>query len=743
MSPFARSWVGLMLLLSVVALPATADAQPLGSPPEDSPLLRDPDTPEGAFEATLLMVDIARPRLARRYLEILITQMPNDDTLLDLRQKHGAESFLKLSNIPELQPQSVRLLERVNEAFRRRAQDPARVGALLTQLRGSAEEQATAVVSLREGGADVVPLMLQAATSPEFARSPDPIVLAFTKFGSDVTQPLAAATADGVEETQRQVAIESLGYTGKREDLVNLWYPAFGEGQPATIREAARTSIARILRGDERLGRLSTDGVVAELKRVAFQHFSMRTEPGDVEMWTWLPADGRVGLATVPADVAALYNATRYSRQAVALAPEDAEAQALHVAARTGLALAQNGWANGLPIGPDTAHDLAITAGPAVANHGLMLSLVHENPLAALGMLTVLGRIGTENDLHYPIETVSPLVAALDDPDQRVQFAAANTILLIDPHRPFPKASRVVDVLVRAISDDGGGRVAVVDPSVQRGRTMASLFAQLGFVADSARTGRDGFKIASERGDIELVALQANVARWGLTQTIANIRADARTKALPIVVYGDPRFPTNNMEGLKQRYEPIHFVDLAIVREETLLDQVRPFVQATRPQLDPEQRAEMLEAAVYWLAEIARGRRTDVFDIAPAESSLFHLATDDALAEDAMTALAAIPKASAQQRLQELVVVPGSGQVVRTAAATALGRHIREHGMLLTGGQVDAILRAHAGETDPVVASALASVVGTLEPNARRVSDRILTSPRASVLPEPAPAPIP
>lgn len=735
----ARVALGLVLLVPIGG--TSSFAQP-GA--EESPLLRDPDTPDGAYAATLQMVDIGRPRLARRYLDVLFGLMPDDDTLLDLREEHGAESFLKLSAIKDLQPQSIQLLDRVNAAFRRRAQDPDRVDALIEQLRGTPEDRATAVLSLREGGPNVVPRMLQSATRPEFVRQPDGIVLALTKIGSEVVPPLAAATTDGVDDGQRRIAIEALGWAGSRDDLVDLWYPAFAEGQTPGVRQAARTAIGRILRTDrDRLARVSSDGVVDELKRVAVRHF--RPDPaatGDLPMWTWMPADTRVGTITVPAEIAALYRATKYSRQAVALAPEDAEAQALHLAARTGLALAQNGWVNGLPAGPGTAHDLAITAGPEVASRGLALSLENDNPFGAMAMLTILGRVGRESDLYAEAGADAPIVAALDSPDPRVRFAAANTILLIDPRRPFPKAGRVVDVLVRSISDDGGGRVAVVDASVQRGRTMASLFGQLGFAADSARTGRDGFRIATERGDVELVVLQSNVARWGLTQTIANLRADARTKSLPIVVYGDPEFPVRNAEGLKRRYEPIEFVDLSLVREETLLDQVRPFVEATQSPLTAEQRNEMLEAGLFWLAEIARTRRTYVFDIAPAESTLFDLATDDSLAPDAITALAAIPRASSQQRLQELAVLGGNGVTVRRLAAVSLGRHVRERGLLLTEGQVNAVLQAHAAEADPGVASALATIVGSLKPNPRGVSDRILAAPPVGIVPQPGGAAI-
>ncbi len=729
MNRIARPVVGLSTWLLLAG--SLAFAQPGNR--DESPLLREPETPEAALKATMLMLDIGRPKLARRYLATFDALMPDDDTLLDLREKYGPDTFLRLSNTKELQPQSIRLLERVAAAFQKRAQDPARVDALIAGLAGPPAQQATSIVSIRDGGANVVPRLLQAANDPRLAGHRDALVLALTKIGSEAAAPLEAGL-QATDPAQLTLAIEGIGWIGSKENLVDLWYPATASGQPPAVREAARAAIRRVLGrdvGDQQP--ISTDGAVRTLIDRARREFALEERPTagtTADVWTWSAARREVSRTTVDSELAALNRAVRYSWQAVRLAPESSEAQALHVAARGAYDLKRNGWSKGLPTGPGTAHDLAASVGPQVVSQALQVSLDAGNSLGSMAMLTVLGRIGRTDDLYARGESRSPVVTALNDADPRVRFAAANAVLSMDPKRPFPSSTRVVEILVRTLTDDGQGSVALVDPNVTRGRTMASLFAELGFDVASANTGQGGFRIASSRGDVELVALQANVARWGLTQTIANLRADARTKALPIVVYNDPEFPTSGVERLRKRYQPIEFVDFGI-REERVLDAIRPFVKAHQSPITPEERVQLVEAALYWLTQIADGRRTDVYDISSAENSLFALATDPGLSADAILVLGAIPRGSSQQRLFELAVNSNNGTEIQRQAAEELNTHIQRFGLLLSGDESMQVVRLWESAPEPPLASALAKVVGTMKPNGQLVSDRISEVPPA------------
>jgi hypothetical protein len=98
--------------------------EPEPAPEEVSPLLFEPETAEQYFDAVLISLRLALPNLARQYLEGFMELEPDDEVLLELRDRHGPAVFLNLANQRELRPLSTELLDRVNAAFRRRAEDP-------------------------------------------------------------------------------------------------------------------------------------------------------------------------------------------------------------------------------------------------------------------------------------------------------------------------------------------------------------------------------------------------------------------------------------------------------------------------------------------------------------------------------------------------------------------------------------------------------------------------------------------
>src|SRR5690606_26044401 len=111
------------------------------------------------------------------------------------------------------------------------------------------------------------------------------------------------------------------------------------------------------------------------------------------------------------------------------------------------------------------------------------------------------------------------------------------------------------------------------------------------------------------------------------------------------------------------------------------------------PPLTPQQQAQRTATAAYWLRHIADGQRTATFDLAPAEEALAGAITNPAVAEDALAALASVPRPTVQKTLAEAVTAPALAPEVRAAAAWALADHIRKFGRLLTQASVDEIER--------------------------------------------------
>lgn len=739
----ARAWV-------VYAQPNAAQPAPKAPTPaaEDSPLLLEPKTPEELFEATLLMLRLGRPELARQYLQNLLAADPDDATLLSLRERFGPDAFLRLARARDLQPASTQFLERMNQAFRRHATDPERIDRLITDLSGTPDERETAVIALRDAGPIVVPRMLQHVADPSLGGDRNEIVAALIRMGRLVVPSLLGALESPVADV-RVAALDALGWVGSREIVPYLWHPAFAEGQTPGVRAAARQALARVFKVPmQTVDGTSAFGVAGQLAKTARQHFrtddprrprilqqagpladpEAAQDPGTVAIWVWRPDSETLGLTRVSPAVASLYVGARFARQAFEIAPENEEYQALYLA----LALAYEAHLSGpnrpVPTGPGTAYNLSLTAGRETASKALSEALNAANTLSAVAALEVLSQVGTSHQLYKTSAGESPIIAALNFPSARVQFAAASTVLQLDPETSFSSAGRVVEIMARALRDDGAPHSLVVHPNIQQATTMAGLLRELDYEPLIAGTGRDAFRTAAGRRDVELIVLHANTIDWPLSMTVANLRADARTAAIPIVVYGPERVRAG-VQRLLDR-SPLMTFAVESVTAENLEMQLRPFLDSLKsPALSAEQRNEQKAAAAYWLAHIGTGRRTGIFDLAPAEQALIESAYDPTLAPNILLALGAIPSKSAQQQLQIVAINPQTPAPIRETAAFQLAFHVQRNGLLLDDSQAADLKTSWQAATDPAVATALASAVGSLKPNAARVAERLRQSP--------------
>jgi len=710
-----------------------AEVQDRAEQPEESPLLIEPKTSEEYFDAAVLMVDLARPKLARLYLQRVMTPAPNEELLLRLRDKHGPAIFLKLANIRELHPLSSRLLDLVNDAFRKQGADENRIDALLADLRGTTQQRAVALIALRNARAVVVPRILHQIGATREAEHRELLLITLTRLGQQIVPPLLGAL-DSPNADMQAVAIEALGCLKAHEAVPYLWCPAFAPKQPVQIRTAARQSLARILStSSKKVERVSSYGVAQELHRIALSHYrndynwKLQVD-GTVALWLWHPEAETVGISAVNPETASLYVGTRFARQAAVLAPDHHDLQSLYVGFVLATDWSKSGWEAPLPTGPGTAHDLALTVGSGVVLQTLAQALEFGRTDTALAALQVLGQTATRHQLGMIGHKSSPIIAALNYDDARVQFAAASTVLQLDPAQTFRGNDRVVAILQRALNDNGSPAALVVHAKTENARVIGDFLDQIGIKPFTASTGKDAFRLAAKRTDIKLIVLDINIVRWGLSQTIANLRADARTAGIPILIYGSESMRVD-VAGLLSRHSMMSYV-VTSATADGFKTQVELFLNSFRsPVLTPKQRATQRETAAYWFAHIVSSRRNKVFDISPAEKDLFKALNEPALTGNALLAISGIASQQVQSQLSELVVNSNRDVEFRESAAVQLAFHIQRFGLLLGDREVLDIMTSWNEASDPALSTALASVVGSLKPNTKRVSNRLSKFP--------------
>jgi HEAT repeat protein len=723
------------------AIQPNAAKQPAADQADDvseSPLLVEPKTPAEFFDAAVLTDRLYRPALTKRYLEKLLQSNPSDEALLDMRSKYGPAVFLHLARDPALKPAAPQLLERVTAALRKHEEDPAFLESLVEGLQGAPSDRDTAIQMLTNIGPTAVPRILKHVAAPKPNEEPGVLVQSLVQMGPQVV-PVLCGALESKNDSLRNGAIQSLGLLESKAAIPYLLEPAFDVNQPAGIRSAARTALARILgvpteKGDG----VSSFGAIAELKKMARDGLANRiawpTTDGKTDLWTWNDVSKSVVRNRLSPASASLYTGLRFARQAIAMVPEDREAQVLFLAlefawdAHGPKEIGADRVANAAPIGPGTPYNLALTSGPDVAADTLALGLALRNPAVALGALHALAAVGAREAVYGTRRSGSPLLAALNDPHPEVQYAAAVAILRSNPETRFRGAQRVVEVLTQAISGTPSPFAVVIDANRERGNEMAGLFTQIGFEAVTASTGRGGFELVVQRSNVVLVAVNANAIRWPLSQTVSNLRADARSAQIPIVIYG-PESVRPQIKGLLTHYPQVEYMEDSVTSQNVEL-QVGGFLKrALALAAPPANRAERVIDATSWLASIANGNRTKVFNLDNAEAALMVVSTDRAVFANALAALAAIPTGTVQRHFEQLAMGERLDPAIREAAARHLAAHIQRHGLLLSAAQAAELEAAWRSAQNPELATALAAVVGSLKPNAKRVGSRFQRVP--------------
>ncbi|MFN0051893.1 MAG: HEAT repeat domain-containing protein [Planctomycetales bacterium] len=747
------SW-GLTLVVGMAGLagsPGRLTAQNAPVPPEpadesfeperqlgnSSPLVGTPRTPRELLEATLLMVELGRQDLAERYFGKLVSQELDDQTLLELRDEFGAAPFLRLTRVEVLKEDAEKLLDRTNALAAQRVTDAAYALRLLQELDAGPERRAAAQSELNAAGVLIVPSLLAILSDPDQSAQHERVVTAIVGVGEEAVPPLLGAL-DGPDDFVRTRVIAALGRIGSDRAAAYLWAPSVSPVESATVHATARQALARILRIPEAgVERVAGTGMAARLVKQARAYyrqepaFTATTDPDQMEVvWSWDDARRTVVPGQYSAAEARDIHALMLARQALALAPETRPVQTLFL----GLALTaevRRGIDKPLATGPGSAHDLALSAGGGIVNDVLAEALAASRPATCAAALKILEQIGTKEQLAGGSGGKSPVLRALDYPDQRVQFAAATAILQIDPPAGFRGAPRVVEVLQRAAAADTRPHAVVGEVSSQRAAQIGGFLRELGYEPLVFLSGREAFRAAATRGDVELVVLHPNLIRWALSETLANLRADSRTAGIPIVIHS-PADLRMRMQSYSGRYQLVSAVSLATTPEDFEL-QVQPILKRLPvPPMTPAQRSTLRKDAVWWLAHIASGRRTRVFDISPAEQELTEALSDPQLAAHALDALGEIASRRVQQQMAQIVLNPQGNAELRRAAALRVAFHIQRFGLLLDRETIDSLHQAwNDNQQTAEIRTALGSVIGSLKPDAALVGKRLQGSAAA------------
>ncbi|MFO0949108.1 MAG: HEAT repeat domain-containing protein [Planctomycetota bacterium] len=679
-----------------------------------------PQTAEQFYRVIDRDLTFGRLDQAKAHLEQLLARPDfTPATALMLREKYGSSLPIKVSTHPELRELGEQLSKRFNDASRDQARNAERIQHFIENLAKSPNERSYALRQLRISGPYAIPYFIQAIESsgknrPEYEA-------AMLELKPEVW-PAVAAILDSGDPLLMNLAIDLLRQYAVPRAADFLWYYSASPQVPAGVRANALETLSYLTDKPVPLLPAASDALVAVADRY-YRHRGNLGETTDlVPIWRW--QDGQLTVTEESYTAAEQYFGLKAARQAVELDPENRKAAVLLVSTALEKSVEKSGIENLAPTLREGEVETVLSAGPALMSEVLAQAIRDGRSAVALGAVRALGEIGSADLVADHGGQVGALGRALNFPDPRVQFAAALAVLQIHPPKFFPHASRVVDTLIGAIDNESRPRAVVISESSIRGNELGTLLNEMGLAPAIGVGGRQGFKAAVAVGGLELILVEAGIQDWALDQTLANLRADARTAGVPVYVVAEST-SRDAIERKVARYRRVYAIPPVDDKDKLLaaMDKVSSDWQA-KP-LTAEEVAARRKVAIEWLVRLSRGE-LPYMDIRPAARPLMDLLPVPDQGVYAAEALSYLPSAEVQDRLANAVLNETIPLPNRIAACNALAHNVQISSRSVSAAVASKLMTTLQQSEGGEFAVALARLLGALGPDEAQSAARIL-----------------
>jgi hypothetical protein len=755
-------------LLLIAALLTPSSAQDKDKPPQpgaapNGPKSRDendyrrffkrPSNTEEYWNALQFEIDVGKYDLAAVHLHNLLNYKPSDADLVKLADEVGVAAFLRLRNIrnwsddPKVNKAAradvEQLIKRVSEAVAKVRRDPERIQGYIKNLTASPEENAYAVKELAKSGAFAVPYLIDAllqASPEERVRYLD----ALERLGPNTLAPMAAALDSNVPWLQLDlIGIFRKRYTAStvrlihREVVPNLWFLAGSPTQRDDVRRQAAAALSFFL--ETPADKLPPARF--ELTRLAESYYLHRipfADPNAVTVWRWdgqHVVEGWPGAPTINADKAEEHYGVRFAGQALMIDPTFEPAQVVLLSLILDKTQSKAGLDQTLERAAPKVHDLLGTVQPALVNTVLERALAEHRVSVILGAVRDLGDRKEVRALRPLFRGQPALVRALYYPDRRVEMAAAEALLQIPDSAAALPATRIVEVLRRALAAEPEVRQR---PKVLIGyfnedirNHIAAAVTAAGYDPVAVATGREMMLRLSQASDIALLLIEDDLPNPGLAPLLGQLRADRFAAHLPILLTA-----TRNEERLRRNMA--RSPNITVIPAPLALDakSLQPLLQSrlndpANPALSEKELKDYAERSIEHLSRMARGEAVG-YDVAPAGATVVEaLRAPSKLTPKgqgfAIDIAARLRSEDAQTVLANVLTDAKRTTAVRIAAANALIRSIQQFSPLLTPAQARGIAETYADpKLEEVLKTQIALVLGSLRPSARQSGDLLL-----------------
>jgi hypothetical protein len=712
----------ISVVLFVVALAGPIFAPALHAQvPGNELFAKEPQTPLELWDAVDYLLRTGQTKKALPYLDKFVKGKPDDATLEAIRKRYGYVSVLRLADQTETQKFAQPLTEAMMAAEHKAATDPKRIEGYVAALTRTVEEQDYAVRALRRAGADAVPFVVESLSRPGLSAEDRRKTLNNVGRLDRSAFPPLAAVLESPDPILAADAATALGSIGDKRSIPHLTLAASSPAAGGTLRQAAQAAIARLTgRSFQAQPRTPVEVLTDAAWRFHRHQVDLGAEP--VTVWSWDKEKKAPVSAKVTRSEAEAILGNRFAKDALTLAPDDRSARVVELSLNLEKAIERAGFtAFNAQDQPEVK--AATEAGPALLTVAMKTAIADgKTDLAAV----LAGALGSVTDARA-------LAAALFSPGRRLQFAAAKALVKLAPDSTCPGAGRIIPTLARFLPKQVQPRAIVIDANPNRGSQLAGFLTELGYDSELELTGARGFAAAGAAADVELILISHDLFgdQWTLSETLANLRADSHTTAIPVFIYGhlNVRYEHPNLE---RNYPGIRFLvqpgDSAMLKRQ---------IKEMPNELDEAERAAKAREAALLLAELAKKKENPLALVsADVEEALELALNSNETGEAAAVSLGHVALPDAQRALADVVLDPARAAGLRKQSAAGLLESIRRFGRMLTAKQEARLKTMVSEEDEPGARADLEALVRVLRGFA---STEARTKPPARPLPATAP----
>ncbi|MCL2624405.1 MAG: hypothetical protein FWD31_12145 [Planctomycetaceae bacterium] len=656
-------------------------------------------SPTKLMESVELLYKLNKPALVRRLLRQFLSIEPLAEDCQQITKRINPAILGRIGNEADYQPEGRLVVRKIVEGAQSLNESRSAIEKEMQKLlSGTDREKEDAMRTILIGG----------ETSMEFLLER----LALSNDQNEVAETMSLLLAMG--ESARRALQESLVTT-----------TPLGMSAARLLTQLGRASDSRFLLPmlfDNRLSdedRREVAGMVQMLSRnvptpeaaaeilysMALNYFRgkvpfMTDANNNVPLWILREGSELPKFVLVRDEDASRHFAEKYARYATCLDPQKPAYRQLWLVAFFDLKGAEMGSDNSITLDEDLLHLILNGLSVDDMESALRMAMQQDHPIAARVAAELLGEIDDVESVIYRHGSQSALVKAVGFSDRRVRFAALQSIMKLQPDRPYPGSSVLVQSVTYFTRATGKQRAVVVSPWIGDATSLAGLLEPHGYTSEVAVTGRQAMQLAIDSADTELMMLDLRTPGTSVEFLVQDMRADNRTHDVPIAVLsGGDQLPRAERAtyGSKMAFafprpndnESAKFVVENLLRESGV-EHVPPHIRLAEAR-----------KSIQWVVELYQ--RPNIYRFENIEQIAWDTLWEPELTMDTLQLVKLIPTANAQRMMTHIISTPAFSIETRQAALEAFEFNAEAYGVLIRGRVIlDLYDMYNASGTEPI-----------------------------------------